>query len=334
MKKFIPTLILVVLCIGGFWYASSKDFFKEKKPDAPALVTVKKEDVASYAIKSGDTAVEIQQKDGKWTMAKPSPLPLNDFSTTGWVDSFNGATKDKTVDANPKDLAQFGLDKPKQEFSVTMKDGTTHTLSIGDPVAVQGFDYAKFSGSPEVFQISDTTVKALDKKPLDFMEKSPVTLNYEQVRSLSVDWKGQQWTLTKSEPDKKSFEANWKLGDKEVKGADASNYLDKAAFLSTNELVKPASDVKGLDAPELKIMVKEADQAGKETTNVYAGKVEGSNVWIAQQGGPWAFAVPADSVQALSDQGKDKPPATAAPTDGTQAPAGTPSPGAAPAGGK
>ncbi|TVY09373.1 DUF4340 domain-containing protein [Paenibacillus cremeus] len=307
MKRLIPTLVLVVLCIAGFWYASNKDFFREKKPEAQSLVTVKKEEVASYTIKSGDSVIELQQKDGKWTMTKPSPLPLNDYSPAGWVDSFNGATKDKSVDANPTDIAQFGLDKPAHEFTVTLTNGSKHTLSIGNPVAVQGFFYAKFDSSPEVFQLAEAKVTALAKQQMDFMDNSPIKVNYEQLRSMTVDWKGQKWTLTKTDTDKQSYEANWKLGDAVVKGGDASQYLDKAAFLTTDQLVKKAADVKGLDAPELKVELKDADTAGKETVSVYVGKLDGDNVWIAKQGGEWAYAIPVTGIQELSDKGKEPP---------------------------
>ncbi|AFC27137.1 hypothetical protein PM3016_155 [Paenibacillus mucilaginosus 3016] len=306
MKRLIPTLVLVLLCIGGFWYASSKDFFKEKPPETPALVTVSKQDVTGYTIKNGDTVVEMAQKDGKWTMTKPSALPLNDYEPGAWVDSFTNAKKEKTVDANPSDLAQFGLAQPNQEFTVTLKDGTKHTLSVGDPVAVQGFYYAKFGSSPEVFQLAEMHVTSLAKQPLDFMEKSPVKLNYEAVRSIAVDYKGGKWTLTKAETDKKSYEANWKLGDQEVKGADASAYLDKVSFLTTDQPAKASAEVKGLDQPDLRLEVKEADAEGKETAALYTGKLDGANVWIAKQGDAWAFSVPAASVQELADLPKTK----------------------------
>lgn len=307
MKRLIPTMILVVLCIGGFWFASSKDFFKEKTPEAPALVTVNKEEVAGYTIKKGDTVIELQKKDGGWTMTRPSAIPLNAVQPAAWIDSFNTVKKDKIVDDNPSDLTQFGLNPPAQEFSLKLTNGTTHTLSVGSPVAVQGFYYAKFSGSPEVFQISESALGALAKQQMDFMEKSPIQLNYEQVRALSVDWKGRKWTLTKAEPDKTSYEANWKLGDKEVKGADASGYLDKAAFLSTEQPAKPASEVKGLDQPELRIEVRAAGTDGKEASTMYLGKVEGDNVWMAKQGGEWAFAIPAATIQELADKDKEPP---------------------------
>lgn len=321
MKRLIPTLLLVIICIGGFWYASSQDFFKEKKPEAAPIAKVKKEEVASYSVKTGDTELEMQQKDGKWTMSKPSPLPLNDYSANGWIDSFNMISKDATIDAEGKDLAKFGLDKPQQQFSVKLSNGTVHTLSVGNAMLVQGYDYAMFSGSPEVFKLSDSQVKSLAKTPLDFMEKSPVKLDYEQVRGLTVDWKGHKWTLTKTDVDKKSYEANWKLGDQEVKGADSSKYLDKLQFLATEQLAKKAADVK-LNAPELRVEVKTADTAGKEATTVYVGKLDGEQVWIAQEGGEWAYAVPSASIQELSELDKPQPAESAAP-GAPSAPAGS-----------
>jgi hypothetical protein len=303
MKRLIPTLLLVIICIGGFWYASSKDFFKEKTAPSASLVKVNKDETAGYSIKTADSEIELQHEDGKWTMTKPSALPLNDSSTSAWVDSFNALTKDKAVDANASDLAQFGLDKPSQQFKITLQNGTVHTLSIGSPVAIQGFSYAMFSGSPEVFQIRDSSVQPLAMSPIDFMEKSPVKVDYEQVRSLSMDWRGQKWTLTKTDVDKKSYEADWKLNDQTLKGADASQYIDKVQFLSTEQPAKRTAEIR-TDAPELRVEVKSADAANKETTAVYLGKAEQDNVWLWQEGGEWAYSLPAASIQELADKPK------------------------------
>ncbi|PZE19243.1 DUF4340 domain-containing protein [Paenibacillus xerothermodurans] len=322
MKRLIPTLILVIICIGAFWYASSKDFFKEKTEPAASLVKVNKDEVASYSVKTADSEVEIQRKDGSWTMSKPSPLPLSEFAVSGWVESFNNVSKDKTVEANPSDLAQFGLDKPAKQFTVTMNDGTSHTLSVGSPVAIQGLSYAMVSGSPEVFTVSDMAVQPLARAPLDFMEKSPVKLDYEQLRELSVEWKGQKWTLAKVDVDKKSYDAEWKLGDQTLKGTDASTYLDKVQSMSTAKLARPAAEIK-MDAPELRIETKSADASGNQSATAYIGKVEQEQVWVTQEGGQWAYSLPVTTVQELADKMKQPPPdpAAAQPQGGTAPPA-------------
>lgn len=312
MKRLIPTIVLVVLCIGGFWYASSKDFFKEKPQEAPALVTVKKEEVASYTVKNGDSETALERKDGKWTMTKPSALPLADSSADAWVDAFVSVKKDKIVTAAATDLAQFGLAAPKQVFTVKLTDGGERTLAVGDTVPVGGSYYAKLGDSPEVFQLGESTVQSLAKQPLDFMEKTAVKVEYEKVRALTVNGKGAAWTLTKEEPDKSSFVSKWKLGDRELSGTDATGYLDRAHSLVTTQLPKRVSEVKGLDQPDVRIELKLAgDTAGAETTVTYVGKTDGDNVWIAKQGGEWALAVPAGAVQELADHAKQAPQAAA-----------------------
>lgn len=322
MKRLIPTFILVLICIGGFWYASSQDFFREKKePPAANVVKVNKEDVVSFTVKTAETDLEMQQKDGKWTMTKPSPIPLNEYSSNSWIDSFNMISKESTIDAEGKDLAKFGLDQPKRQFSVKLKDGSVQTLSVGNPMLVQGYVYAMLSGSPEVFKMSESKAKSLAVTPLDLMEKSPIRLEYDQVRAINVEWKGEKWTLTKTDTDKKSYEAKWKLGDAQVAGTDVGTYLDKIQFISTEQLAKPAGDVK-MDAPELRIEIKTADASNKETTTVYSGKVEQDNVWLAQQGGAWAYAVPVATIQELADKFKTPPqaPEQAEPAAPTPAP--------------
>ncbi|WP_248929492.1 DUF4340 domain-containing protein [Paenibacillus hamazuiensis] len=304
MKRLWPTLVLVIICIAGFWYASSKDFFKDKSNEPKMVFSIKKDDVASYSIQNGDSVVELQKKDGAWTMTKPSSLPLNSFGADSWIDTFSTTTKDKTVEDNAADLAKYGLDKPKQKFTLVLKDGSSKTINVGDPLPIQGYFYASASGSGEVFRIGEQQVNALNKQQLDFMEKSPIKVNYDQVTSLSVDWKGDKWSLSKTDASKKAYEADWKLGDKTVKGSDASQVLDKAVFMATEQLVKTAVPKAG--TPELRIEVKETD-SGKDTVTTFTGWIEGDNVWVTKQGDFWSYAIPSQTIQELFDKGKQLP---------------------------
>ena len=68
MKRFIPTILLVVICIGGFWYASSKDFFQEKKDEPKSLITLKQEDVQSISRENRGAADRSSPDDSGWEM--------------------------------------------------------------------------------------------------------------------------------------------------------------------------------------------------------------------------------------------------------------------------
>jgi hypothetical protein len=308
MKRLLPTLLLVLVCAVGFWYASSHNFFKEKKEPEVKVVNVKKGDATGIVIQDGDSVIELQRKDNAWTMAKPQALPLDTYSADSWVDSLGGAVQGKVVEAGASDLSKYGLAKPGKQFKVTLKDGSERALLIGDKMLIPSFYYAKVSGSNDVFQFDEEKVKSLTKVPLDFMEKGPIRMVFEKVSSASLELIGSKWTLSKNEPAKASYESAWKISvkdvqDKELKGNEASPVLDKILFLSTDRLVKPVSEL-DMTSPELKLELKETD-AGKETQSFYTGKLDKEEdiTWIVKQGDVWAYAIKSESIVELFQKG-------------------------------
>jgi hypothetical protein len=189
------------------------------------------------------------------------------------------------------------LDQPTQMYTATLKDGAKRTIQIGEALPIQGFYYASVDGLPTVYQVSEQALTSLNKQPIDFMDKSPVKLDLDQVQSMKVDWKGQSWSLAKSDKDKPAAEAAWKLGEKELKGSDASQAINKLTFLYTEQLVKPAADV-AMNRPELAVEFTFADN-GKA---VYQGKLDQEELWLVKQGEPWAYQVAVADIQALADQ--------------------------------
>ncbi|TNJ63434.1 DUF4340 domain-containing protein [Paenibacillus hemerocallicola] len=300
MKRFIPTIVLVVVCIGAFWYASSQSFFKkEDDADKPKpIVTVKQEDVAGIQIKQG--GIELQKKDGKWAVTKPAAYPTNAYSGDSWAGAFIALTQDSEIDANPSDLSKYGLTSPAQEFGVTMADGSSKTLQIGSALPIAGHSYAKLKDAPNVFRVSDEQIKTLQKDVSEFVDKSPFQMTYNEVSNVQMEWKGSSKSLSKVDPAKTSTESAWKLGDKEMKGTDVEPILDKMLLMSSEQMVKAISEIK-MDAPEMKLQLK-STKDGKETTSVYVGKIEGEQIWIGLQSGPWVYSVPVATIQELFDR--------------------------------
>lgn len=300
MKRFVPTIILVIVCIGAFWYASSQSFFKKaEESTAKPLVTVKKEDITAVKLKTGADNIEMELKDGKWTMSKPQAIPLSSFETDTWASSFVTLTQEGEVDANPTDLSGFGLQTPAQEYEVTLKGGSVKTVQVGAPLPIAGYYYVKLKDAPNVYKVSETAIQGLAKTPMDFMEKMPIAVTYSDVLSVSLTWNGASKSLTKSDPAKTASESAWKFGDKELTGSEATSFLDQILLLSTDQLAKPSSSIK-LDSPELKLELKQKKD-GKDSTDAYTGKVDGETVWIVKQGDTWAYGVPKASVQDLYD---------------------------------
>jgi hypothetical protein len=322
MKRLLPTLILVLVCLGGFFYASSQNFFKEKTVvNEKKLVTLSAPDIQAIQFQAKNAAssvspdavfdlTELAKKTANWEMIKPAAYPVNSFSVDSWNEAFAALTYEGIVEENPTNLADFGLAEPKQFYQVTLKDGTIKKLLIGNALPIQGHVYAKFADTPKVFDVNEQSLQSLIKQPLDFVNKNAVMVKYDNVKSIQMEWKGAKWLLEKAQADKTVFESTWKLDGKDRKANEGTAILDKIVALSTAELPKAASEVK-MDAPELRITVTESN-AGKDTVSTFTGKIDKDKVWITKQGGAWAFSVPMASVQEAFDA--SKPVATPAPS--------------------
>lgn len=305
MKRFIPTILLVVICIGGFWYASSKDFFQEKKDEPQSLITLKQEEVQAIHVKTEVQQIELARSGSGWEMKSPAAAPINTNQVGSWLDALGLVTSTKLVEDQVSNLANYGLDKPLGTYEVTLKDGSKKGLLVGTALPIEGFSYVQVEGSPAVYQVSDQSLSALSKEPVDFADASPVQFESDKVQSVKLTWKGQTWTLAKTDKDKVAAEASWKLGDKELKGAEANPLLDELIFLHSAELPQPAAQ-KPTAGGELKVELG-LSVDGKEVTEIYEGKLSQDQVWLAKQGGQWAYLLTAADIQKLADAYAGKP---------------------------
>ncbi|MCD1260779.1 DUF4340 domain-containing protein [Paenibacillus athensensis] len=299
MKRLWPTLLLVLVCAGGFWFASSKNFFREAEPKPQAFVTVKAEEVQSLSVESADNQVALQRKDSGWEMTKPGPAPVSANQAESWISSLGLVTQEKLVEEHPANLATYGLDKPLQTYRITLKDGTSKALLVGQPLPIQGYSYAKLEDAPGVYQVSDQSLGLLNHTPVDFIDAQPIAFDADKVQSAKLVWKGQTWLLTKSEKDKPAADAKWKLGDKELTGADASGLLNGLTFLRTSQLTKSVAEAPTAGG-ELSLEVT-LDDNGSAKTQQYEGKLSDTLVWLSQQGGAWAYALTSEDVQKTAD---------------------------------
>jgi hypothetical protein len=320
MKRLLPTLILVLVCFAGFWYASSHSFFQDKTTSAVKnLVTQKAADIQAIQLQVRDTTDPLSSADllkltelkktTEWQMLQPAALPVNPFSVDSWNQAYVGLTYESIVDENPANLADYGLAEAKRFFQVTFKDGSIKKLILGNALPIEGHVYAKFADAPQVYDITEQALQSLQKQPLDFVDKNAVKFKYDNVKSIQFEWRGAKWLLEKAQADKTVFESTWKLDGKELKSNEGTAIIDKIVALSTDQMPKASAEVKK-QSPELKITVTETD-SGKESSSTFNGKILIDKVWITKQDGLWAFAVPMTSVQEAFDASK---PVEAAPT--------------------
>lgn len=303
MRKLLPTLLLVAVLAAGYVYAKKENFFREEEKPAALLLALQSADVTGVRLGSGDNAVELKRKGEGWEMLKPAAYPVEKYTAEGLAESLADLKIKEVIEENPGSLADYGLDRPVQEVGATLKDGSVKKLLVGNPLPVAGTTYVKTSEGNAVYEVEDSVLSSVTKTADDLLDKTVLKLEYDKIMSVELEWKGEKWTLTKSDLTKKGYESAWKLGDKELKPEEGSAILDKLTMLATDRLPKARGEV-DLASAELKLTVKQDDGSGKETVLSYAGKIDNELVRLAKDDSPWAFAVPVTDIQAIYDLGK------------------------------
>lgn len=97
-------------------------------------------------------------------MTKPSRLPVDPSAVEAWISSFRDVAPLSVVEANPADIAKYGLKDAKYELSVGLADGSGKELRIGDELPTGGAYYVMAGGDPKVYKVRSVFVDPLKKR--------------------------------------------------------------------------------------------------------------------------------------------------------------------------
>src|SRR5208283_3346159 len=205
-QKFLNTLIaLVVLAAtwGAFTY-----YDKRKGSEKPLVESTHQakifpldaQHIQSITFKPRDgDAFSCRRESGKWAIADPPPLQVDQGNFSGILNSLTTATVDEVVDPHPTSLKDYGLDPPSFTLEVTTDaNPQSFTLLLGDDTPTSGGLYAQASGNPQVFTLASYLKSSLEKKSFDLRDRRALTLDADHLQKIGVEYKGASWTLEKN----------------------------------------------------------------------------------------------------------------------------------------
>ena len=109
-------------------------------------------------------------EDGMWDLVEPEKLPADSASFTAMQMAFAGLTVTEHVAWSTDDLAQYGLDKPKDEFEYTVA-GKQQRLLIGGRRPEDNFMYCMMAGGETVFTVNPELFTFLDKPFIELIDR-------------------------------------------------------------------------------------------------------------------------------------------------------------------
>jgi hypothetical protein len=302
--RWQTTLVAAILLVivGGFYYVYEIRFGpdREKAETRKGRVfAFETTDVTGITLRRPDSTVKAVREGDGWQLVEPLKAkgdrgPLEETLTTVVT-----AKMDREIDAAPKALGDFGLDRPAAEVAMTLKDGREVALLVGARSPTGVWVYAKERDKPNVFVLGESVLRDATRPVADFRDKVLVSFSRADVSGVEIVTPAESIAV---EPDG----SKWKITKPIARPADAdtvSDVLEKVGAARVREFVAeaPANLAPyGLDHP-LRLVIhtgKEKDRASKA---VLFGKFDEAKkgVYAMRGGENSVLLVPEDVVKAV-----------------------------------
>lgn len=187
------------------------------------LVEIEENSVIELSMKRNSKLVFEATKAGEfdWQINYPIQGNANADALMPMIQAVTQANISEFVEEEPSDLSKYGLDRPSYEIGFKTAD-YENSLLIGKPKRAGSDFYVKLQDSPEVFVISSSAFKFLDKPIEEIVEVFAYIVNIQDVSRLVVEIDGKTVDCgiqtDKDDRDKDKFTVN---------GRDVSDLKDE-----------------------------------------------------------------------------------------------------------
>jgi hypothetical protein len=193
-------------------------------------------------------------------------------------------------DAKPADT---GLDAPELSVTVGLKGGKQQAVLIGKKKGEEDY-YVKRPDQPQVFLVKKYNLERINKRPLEFRDKTMCNLAEADVTQLAVNRDKDAFTLVK-DPKKTGNDA-WKLSRPANTALDTSKVSGMVAAFKEWKASSFAEDnspsATGLAKPTATVVAGGAGKGKSCTLKVGAELPDKQNVYVAAGGSSDVYVVP------------------------------------------
>ncbi len=202
----VKTLGALLVCVGLGYFAwrefqkQGPDDDKDKKDKKDKVLVFDKAKATSIRIErlGGEKLTLVKQGDF-WRLSVPFDVPASATEVDSLLAGFEGLEVQDSVTDKPEALQPFGLDPPKTTASVTLAEGASVSVVLGDSTPDGSAVYALRPGESKLFTIASFQSGALDKKPFDLRDRDLLHVARDNVRTLDVSGPEGPFSLARDE---------------------------------------------------------------------------------------------------------------------------------------
>ncbi len=245
----VLALVLALLGVGYYVYEVRLGPGREEAAARKGRVfTAETKDVTEIQLKRGGETVRLKREGENWELLEPLRARGSRPTADEILANVLTAKIDREIDPNPKAPADFGLDKPAADLTLTLKDGKSMGVELGAKNPTGVWVYAREHGKPAVFVLGESVLRDATRPVADFRDRTVLAFDAKDVTGFEVTTPEQ--TLAVERADK-----GWRLTRPASLAADGEmigEFLDKLAAQKVKEFVADgpvATASYGLDRP-------------------------------------------------------------------------------------
>jgi len=209
-------------------------------------------EIARFHLITATDAVTAERSEDGWWLVEPLQARADDRMVEGLLGAFDRLQTGEPFEG--VDPADFGLDSPAAKLTVTLNDGTEHTLVVGAEAPVGMKTYVDVDGGG-VRAASGRVADSLILTANDLRDNRVHTFAASAVTALRWEAEGEGWAVTR-EGD------GWRLADGRRAAASTleGHLAGLGALTLSGFLSDQAASVRGLDAPLGRLVILSGDE--------------------------------------------------------------------------
>lgn len=177
-KQMIAGIVLLILCIGGYFGVKAYNSSQEKKQEAEIMkpVGIEVADVTGFSYVNNGGILSFEKDGEDWIYTGDTSMDMNEESIEGMLEKVCGVSSTEKITA--EDLSDYGFDEPTNTITLDTAEGST-VVRIGMYNEIVSKYYLSIDGSTELYLVDSSIVTGFEQSVEDLKVVETTTTTAE-----------------------------------------------------------------------------------------------------------------------------------------------------------
>lgn len=160
-KQMIAGIVLLILCIGGYFGVKAYNANQEKKQEAETMkpVEVEVSDITGFSYVNNGGILTFEKNGDDWIYSGDTSLDMNEETINGMLEKVCSVTSTEKIQA--ENLSDYGFDEPTNTITLNTANGSI-VVKIGMNNEILSKYYLSIDDSKELYLVESDIVTGFD----------------------------------------------------------------------------------------------------------------------------------------------------------------------------